>query len=59
MPQPATLHDGCQQLFADQLHRVTDWPHKVTDLSHQARQKRSSYLTPITHHNSPTCQMGI
>ena len=35
VPQPATLHDGCQQLFADQLHRVTDRPHKVNDWSHE------------------------
>ena len=57
MPQPATPHDGCQQLFADQLHRVTDWPNKVTDLPHQARQEHLTYLTLVTHHNSPTCQM--
>ena len=44
MPQPATPHDSSQQLFADQLYKVTDWPHKVkdqphevTDLPHQAR----------------------
>ena len=33
--QPATPHDGRQQLFADQLHRVTDRPHKVNDRSHE------------------------
>ena len=27
--QPATPPDGCQQIFADQLHKLTDRPHKV------------------------------
>ena len=35
VPQAATPHDGRQQLFADQLHRVTDRPHKVNDRSHE------------------------
>ena len=26
---PATPPDGCQQMFADQLHRVTDRPHQL------------------------------
>ena len=44
MPQAATPPDGYQQIFADQLHRVTDQPHKVnykphevTDRPHQTR----------------------
>ena len=27
--QPATHPDGCQQIFADQLHGVTDRPHQA------------------------------
>ena len=49
--EAATPPDGCQQIFADQLHRVTDQPHKVndrhqevTDRSHQARVGAFEFL---------------
>ena len=50
---------GCQQTFGDQLHRVTDRPHKVnnwlyevTDGPHQARLGVFGFI-------SLTCQMVV
>ena len=67
--QPATPPGSSQQIFADQLRRVTDWPHKVndwprevTDQPHQACKRafrlfhtnNMPYFTDLS--NGSSCQ---